>query len=196
MIRAPGECGHVGAVLRRATLEEGVAAVDDQGDGKDDDDHAEREECKDLAARASRARVDAGHRFPPQLMTMDVDADIEIAPTICARIGVIGRNVPATRTEATLPAALLVQVLPVQLPVGVPPLGSHRTKTSDDVTVANGEIIRLAALMTSVFMAVAVAGQSGPPALPQPGSLTPIQLASTEARRAPSRAACDRTLCW
>lgn len=128
-------------------------------------------------------------------MTMDVDADIETVPTICEMTGVIGRNVPATRTEATLPLPLLVHVLPVQLPVGVPPVGSHRTKTSVAVTDANGLIIRLAAMTMSVFIEAVDAGQVGPPAEPQPASDEPIQLASTDASRAPSRAACDRTLC-
>ena len=130
------------------------------------------------------------------MMTIEVEADIATFPMSCEITGVIGRKVPVTRTEATLPEALLEQVDPVQFPVGVPPLGSHRTKTSAEVTVENGVIIRLAAVTMSVFMAVAVAGHVGPPAEPQPVSVDPIQLASTEASRAPSRAAWDNTLWW
>jgi hypothetical protein len=129
-------------------------------------------------------------------MTMDVDADIGTMPTIWETIGVMARNVPVTRTDATWPVVLLEQLVPVQFPLGAPPLGSQRTNTSADAMLANGAIIRFAALMMSVFIAVTLAGQTGPPALPQPGSLTPIQLASTDASRAPSRAACDSTLCW
>ena len=129
-------------------------------------------------------------------MTIDVDADIETLPTSCEMTGVIGRKVPVTRTDATFPVVLLEHVEPVQFPVGVPPLGSHRMFTSAEPTVANGVIIRLAAVTMSAFMAPADAGQTGPPAEPQPASAEPIQLASTDASRAPSRAACDRTLCW
>jgi hypothetical protein len=129
-------------------------------------------------------------------MTIEVDADITTFPMSCEMTGVIGRKVPVTRTDATLPEALLEQVEPVQFPVGVPPLGSHRTKTSAEVTLENGVIIRLAAVTMSVFMAAAEAGQVGPFVDPQPASVEPIQLASTEASRAPSRAACDSTLWW
>ena len=58
----------------------------------------------------------------------------------------------------------------------------------------NGAAIRFAALLMSFLTAVVLAGQVGPPVVLQLGSVEPIQLASTEATRAPSRAAWLRTL--
>ena len=58
----------------------------------------------------------------------------------------------------------------------------------------NGAIIRLTASFTCVRRVVTFAGQTGPPTVLQLGSVEPIQLASTDASRAPSRAACERVL--
>ena len=129
-------------------------------------------------------------------MTMEVEADIDTVPTSVEITGVIGVNDATTRTEATLPVALLAQVSADQSPVGAPPLGSHRVLSCPPERTANGLTIRLAAVRMWVRKAATSAGQTGPPVLPQPGSACPIQLASTDASRAPSRAACDRTLCW
>ena len=129
-------------------------------------------------------------------MTMDVDADIDTEPTSVEMTGVIGVNEATTRTEATLPVLLLEQLVADQSPVGAPPLGSHRVLRLAAVITANGLTIRFAAARMWVRSAATFAGQTGPPVLPQPGSAWPIQLASTAASRAPSRAAWDRTLCW
>ena len=54
--------------------------------------------------------------------------------------------------------------------------------------------MRFTAAATSAVNASNVPGQVGPPVVPQAASLEPIQPASTDARRAPSRAAWDRVL--
>lgn len=127
-------------------------------------------------------------------MTIDDEADIVTAPMSPESTGVIGTKVDSSRTDAMLPVVLLAHEDPVHEPVGAAPLGSQRTYNCDVVTDANGEIIRLVAVSTSAFSAVAFAGQTGPPAVPQLGCPWASQLASTEASRAPSRAACERTV--
>lgn len=43
-------------------------------------------------------------------MTIEVEADIVTEPTMDETIGVIGRKVDSTRTDATLPLELLPQL--------------------------------------------------------------------------------------
>lgn len=128
-------------------------------------------------------------------MTIDVEADIDTEPMRLEMTGVMGVKDDSTRTDATFPVPLLAHVEADHDPVGLPPLGSQRVCSWPFVRTANGVTIRFAAARMSVRKAATVAGQTGPPGLPHPGSDPPIQLASTAARRAPSRAAWDRTLC-
>src|SRR5512134_2806156 len=131
-------------------------------------------------------------------MTMVAEPEVVTVPTRPERTGVMGVNGRTTRTETTLPVVLLTQVAEAgaQAPVGALPGVSHRRYTLPAGMFANGVTIRLAAARTWVLSVFALLGQTGPPPLPHPGSDEPIQLASTEASRAPSRAAWDRTLFW
>ena len=99
----------------------------------------------------------------------------------------IGRNVPATRTDATLPVPLLLQVRAGPI-AGRRATG--RVASDEDVgrgrTAANGAIIRLAAVTMSVFIGTALTPDR--PARRRSRSrrrLMPIQLASTDAESGP-----------
>ena len=172
MIRAPGEGREVGRVLRDAPLVEGIAAVDDEPDGEDDDGRAEREQGEDLAALGARRRL--GFIVAPQLMVMAAEPESVRVPNRAEMMGVIGVNWPVTRTEITLPGAWLEQVLPVHAPEGGVPAGGASTHDMYVFeTVPKGDIIRLAAAGDVREQRRVVGRADGPPLVPQAGSLEP-----------------------
>src|SRR5262245_3733049 len=101
--------------------------------------------------------------------------------------GVIGRKTATTRTETTPPIVRLEQVWVVTGDGAV--ALSQLVYRSLAAIEPNGDIIRFAPDRTSARKALTVAGQTGPPAEPQPASAEPVQYASTDPTRAPSRAA-------
>jgi hypothetical protein len=89
-------------------------------------------------------------------------------------IGVMGVNEAVTRTEMTLPGAWKEQLDPVQAPVGGVPAGGAWTHAMCAApTAPKGDIIRFAALVMCDSSAASFAGQTGPPAFPQAGSVEP-----------------------
>src|SRR6188472_282473 len=121
-------------------------------------------------------------------------ADV-MEPSSCPMIGVIAVHSDSTRTDTSPPLVRAVQACGglVHAPVGAV-VASQLMWRCASVMSGNGDTILFAAVRTSVRRAARVAGQTGPPAVPQRVSVLPTHDASTDATRAPSRAAWESVL--